>query len=222
MKREFFAALLACLMIWGTAWADGGISVYIDGAEVEFSVPPYLAHDRTMVPMRRIFEELDCEVEWNEPTQGINALRGETEIYMEIGNPVMVVSGSRITLDAPPELTEDTTFVPLRAVSEALGCAVGWNEAESRADILSASAMPGGAPDFSAIIGREPDFVSSDPEAYFYSGVSGDMAQAYRNALLGAGFMEFGAGDYSVYTKGDISVLAGLSGDVYRIVITDY
>ncbi len=222
MRRCLSAALLACLIMFGTAWADGGVSVYIDGTALEFSVQPYISNDRTMVPMRRIFEELGCEVEWDEAAQGITAVRGGTEIYMKIGDPVMNVNGVDVILDAPPELTEDTAFVPLRAVSETLGCTVGWNEAESRADILSASGLPGGVPDFSAVFGREPDFVSSTPKAYFYSGVSADTAQAYRNALLGAGFMEFGAGDYSVYTKGDISVLAGLSGDVYRIVITDY
>ena len=36
------------------------------------------------------------------------------------------VNGKTISLDAPPSIVDDRTFVPLRFVSEALGASVQW------------------------------------------------------------------------------------------------
>ena len=50
----------------------------------------------------------------------------------------MYKNGEAIQLDAPARLIDDGyTFVPLRAVSEALDCDVQWNEEQQRIDILS-------------------------------------------------------------------------------------
>ena len=42
----------------------------------------------------------------------------------------MAVNDEWIALDAPPRIVNDRTLIPLRAVAEALGAQVGWDEAE--------------------------------------------------------------------------------------------
>ena len=40
--------------------AEQPISVFVNGEKLEFDVAPVLLNDRTMVPMRKIFETLDA------------------------------------------------------------------------------------------------------------------------------------------------------------------
>ena len=51
------------------------------------------------------------------------------KIVMQIGNDVMLVDG-KVILDQPPMIVKETsrTLVPLRAVFEAAGFIVGWDE----------------------------------------------------------------------------------------------
>ena len=109
------------------------ISVSLDGQLLEFDVPPQIINDRTMVPMRAIFESLDYIVEWDGETQTIHAYNAESELsmIMQIDNNTMIVEdnsgdGSDITLDSPPVIVDGRTLVPVRAISEATGCKVEW------------------------------------------------------------------------------------------------
>ena len=53
--------------------ADDDISVYLNGNRLDFDVPPMLIDDRTMVPMRKIFEALEAEVQWDGASQRVTA-----------------------------------------------------------------------------------------------------------------------------------------------------
>ena len=43
--------------------ADDPISVYLDGVQLTFDVPPQLMNDRTMVPLRAVFEAMGAHVD---------------------------------------------------------------------------------------------------------------------------------------------------------------
>ena len=45
------------------------IKIYINNKKINFDVPPIMENDRTLVPMRVIFEALGAEVEWENETQ---------------------------------------------------------------------------------------------------------------------------------------------------------
>ena len=44
-------------------------------------------------------------------------------------------NGTELTLDAPPRIVNDRTLIPLRAVAEAFGAQVGWDEATQTATV---------------------------------------------------------------------------------------
>ena len=107
---------------------DDDVAVYVNGKLLEFDEEPVLENDRVLVPMRKIFEELDAEVIWEQSDRSIEAKKGGDIINLQIGNATLEKNGAEIALDTAPILENDTTMVPIRAVSEALDANVVWNE----------------------------------------------------------------------------------------------
>ncbi len=227
--KKLISFLAACLILAGAASAAEDISVYIDGNPLNTARAPYLKSDRTMVPMRPIFESLGCAVDWDEASQSVTSRKGGRVIIMSIGSDIMYADGAAVKLDVPPELLYDTTFVPLRAVSEALNCSVTWSGDTNSVFIVTPAApeIPmydkfGSVPDFGLIVGVTPNPVLDDGKIYCYENAPSDAAEKYADVMKSLGFDAFDAGEYVVYTKGGISVLAGSRGGVFRIVITNY
>lgn len=112
--------------------AAESVTVTLNGNPIEFDVPAQIINDRTMVPMRKIFESLGATVDWVEEQQGIIATKDSKIIVMKIGSSVMLVSDmasgeqKQIELDVPPMIVGDRTLVPVRAISESLGVSVDW------------------------------------------------------------------------------------------------
>lgn len=130
LKKQLVAALLlssaAALLSLSASAADNGLSVYVDGKKIDFDAPPVILSDRTMVPMRAIFEALGAEVTWDDETKTAIGTRGETEIALQVGNDEMRVGKREISLDAAPVIRSDRVLVPARAVAEAFGVSVDW------------------------------------------------------------------------------------------------
>jgi alpha-tubulin suppressor-like RCC1 family protein len=86
------------------------------------STAPYIAGDnRTMMPLRTVVEALGASVEWDEKTQTVYIYKNETRLSLIIGEPLPNGMGT-------PVLTNDSTFVPVRYIAEALGAIVEWDE----------------------------------------------------------------------------------------------
>lgn len=111
------------------AMASENIKVTVGGERVIFDVQPQLINDRTMVPLRAIFEALDATVSWDDATQVIKAMKGNTLIRLEIDDNTMWVNSKKVTLDVPATLVNGRTLVPVRAISEAFDLKVDWIEA---------------------------------------------------------------------------------------------
>lgn len=104
------------------------ISVTVDGEAVDFDAQPEMVNERTMVPMRAIFEKLGAEVSWDQPTQTVTAVAGDKRITATVGETSMFVNGEEKVMDVAPYIKEERTYVPARFVSEALGCVVDWDQ----------------------------------------------------------------------------------------------
>lgn len=109
------------------------ITVIYNGTEIEFDQPPVTMFDRTLVPMRAIFEAMGATVTWVEDTETILATKGDITIALQINNNTLFKnSGANkesVELDVPAQLVGERTLVPVRAISEAFTATVGWDEA---------------------------------------------------------------------------------------------
>lgn len=107
------------------------VTVVLDGQTLQFPTQdPIITDGRTLVPMRTIFEALGADVEWidEDGVQSIVATTEDTTINMTINSDKFYVNGEEKMLDVPAQLINDKTLVPIRAISESLGCYVGWDE----------------------------------------------------------------------------------------------
>ncbi|MED1665028.1 copper amine oxidase N-terminal domain-containing protein [Brevibacillus laterosporus] len=113
------------------------IVIFIDGELQVFKKAPVEINGRTLVPLRAIFEALGARVDWDEATQTVTAMKDGTTIKLTIGSKVAYKNGKKLNLDVPAQLFNgDTTMVPIRFVSEALGAKVTW-DGYSNAVIIS-------------------------------------------------------------------------------------
>lgn len=132
MKKKISLVLLSLAMAFNTCslvgYADGGISVTLNGEALTFDVQPQLIDDRTMVPLRKIFEAMGAVVDWNDDTQTVTATKGNEKVVATINSKNVYINGETKTLDVPPMVIDDRTLVPVRFVAEAFGANVDWNE----------------------------------------------------------------------------------------------
>ena len=144
--KKIIALLIAVITLFSSVgvFAEQSVAVTLDGQQIEFDVPAQVINDRTMVPMRKIFEALGATVDWVEAEQGIVAIKGSKLIAMKIDSSIMLVTDvvtgeqKRIELDVPPMIVDDRTLVPVRAISESLGVTVDWIE-ETQTVVLTSN-----------------------------------------------------------------------------------
>lgn len=112
------------------------IKILVDGKEIAADVPPVIVNDRTMVPLRAIFEALGAEVSWDAESRTAKGARGDTAVEIQIDNRLMRRNGEELELDVPAQLINDRTMVPVRAVSESFHAEVDWI-AETRTVVVT-------------------------------------------------------------------------------------
>ncbi|NLV22472.1 MAG: MBL fold metallo-hydrolase [Syntrophomonadaceae bacterium] len=136
-KNLTFVLAILILGIFVGAVQAASPTVVLNGQQLTFDVPPVIDDGRTLVPLRTIFESLGADVNWDVSTSTVTAKRDNTTISLQIGNATAYKNGSGIKLDVPAKLVENRTMVPLRFVSEALGCSVSWNPTNYIVEITS-------------------------------------------------------------------------------------
>ena len=138
--KKFITILLCalCFMMTVPVSAENTppITVEMDRNPVSFDVPPQIINDRTMVPMRAVFEMFGMAVEWNGELRTITATQEDKVIRMQIDSHVLIISSEARYLDVPPTIVESRTLVPVRAISEALDCKVEW-DGETRKVVIT-------------------------------------------------------------------------------------
>ena len=116
---------------------SGHVSVELDGELVAFpDVTPFIENGRTLTPLRAVCEAAGLTVDWNGGT--VTVTDGETAAALTLGDPVITVNGvPGAALEAAPRIVMDRTLIPIRALMEAFGYDVGWEEATRRVVITT-------------------------------------------------------------------------------------
>ena len=132
MRKILLALILIISLIPAIVQANE-ITVLVNGYELTSNISAQIVNNRTMLPMRAIFERIGARVIWMETEKIIFATKGDLLITMQINNNIMSVQRTNsdevktIELDSPPVIRDNSTIVPVRAVAESLGAYVGWD-----------------------------------------------------------------------------------------------
>lgn len=104
------------------------VNIVIDGEKMTATdMPPVILEDRTLVPARAVFETMGAEVAWNAQTKEVYVKKESDVVILKIDDEIGIKNGIAFTMDVPAKIINDRTVIPVRAVSEALGCEVGWD-----------------------------------------------------------------------------------------------
>lgn len=90
-------------------------------------IAPYIKNGRVMVPIRFVSEALGFSVEWDQVFKIVSINVDSRKIRLQVNNKTADLFGKVYMLDAPPEIINNTTFVPLRFISENFGASVTWD-----------------------------------------------------------------------------------------------
>jgi len=101
--------------------------VVVDGELLRFDTQPLVYQNRTLVPMRMIFESLGADVSWEAATSTAVARLGNVTLRLPIGSPKVMKNGTSLQLDVPAQLVNGRTMVPVRFIAEAFGSQVDWD-----------------------------------------------------------------------------------------------
>lgn len=139
MKKRWviLAGLVAGLGMSSAAGAASAVQVTINGKLQTYDQPPVIVNERTLVPLRGIFEALGAQVEWFAERQTVVATKGDTRIALVLGSPAVKKNDEWTSIDVPPQLIGGRTMVPMRFVSEAFGAQVEWQAATNTVAITA-------------------------------------------------------------------------------------
>ncbi|MGS0763256.1 N-acetylmuramoyl-L-alanine amidase [Syntrophomonas curvata] len=112
-------------------------AVILDGRQLTFEVSPIIENDRTLVPLRAIFEAMGASVDWDNKTRTVTSVKDGTTVILAIGSTRPTVNGQAWPLDVPAKIKNDRTLAPLRFVGEAFGGKVDWNNTTRTITITS-------------------------------------------------------------------------------------
>lgn len=138
--KKIICSLLAVLCIFACILPVGAaddILVVLDGTQLTFDVPPQIIKDRTMVPIRAIFEALGAEVDWDAETRTVTATIDDYTVQCTIDQKTMIAGGEKVQMDVAPVIVDGRTLMPVRFAAEAFDCTVVWVGSARTAYIVS-------------------------------------------------------------------------------------
>ena len=104
------------------------ITARLNDAPMNFEKSPVIKDGRVLVPLRAIFEAMGATVAWDGNAQKATSSKNGTTVEITIGSNVLYKNGAAVALDVPAQLIDGYTMVPVRAVAEAFGAEVAWDD----------------------------------------------------------------------------------------------
>jgi outer membrane protein assembly factor BamB len=104
----------------------------VNGVSNTLDSPPIIKNSRTLLPIRAVVEALGGSVGWDATERKVTVSLGSKTIELWIGKSTAKVNGADIPIDAAnpkvvPEIISSRTMLPLRFITENLGCDVQWD-----------------------------------------------------------------------------------------------
>ena len=140
MKRAVSILLMVVFMtMCVNVSAQTDVKVTLDGNEIYFPDAKSFIdqRDRVLVPIRFVSEALGALVDWENESRTAVIKQGNDEIRYTVYQPMAYLNGEMMVMDTYGILKDERTLVPIRFISELLGCTVVWDEKTATVVITS-------------------------------------------------------------------------------------
>ena len=112
----------------------------VNGEMIKMDVSPSIVESRTMLPIRYAATPLGADVGWDDATRKVTVSLESTKLELWIGQSNALINGQSVAIDpdnanVKPLIINDRTMLPLRFVTEALGCDVDWDDVNRKVTI---------------------------------------------------------------------------------------
>ena len=120
----------------------GSSIAYINGEAQTLDSAPINRNNRTMLPVRFLanaFGVSNDGIKWDAATRTATLTNSEVTIVVTIDAPEMTVNGEKVALDSPAIIENNRTYLPVRAIANALGVAnenITWDSATNTATLV--------------------------------------------------------------------------------------
>ncbi len=108
----------------------------------QMDTAPVTREGRTMLPVRCVAESLGANVAWDEASKKVTVALGDKVIELRIEKNKAMVNGREVMIDPdnplvmPYTVPPGRTMLPVRFISENLGCQVEWDPATQEARLI--------------------------------------------------------------------------------------
>lgn len=122
----------------GKPLPPSSINLILNGKLNPLEEQAILKNGTTLASLRGIAQELGATVTWHEETKTAIVQKEQTIIKVQLDSSTVDFDGKNLPLAVPAQIINDSIFVPVRFVSEALGSKVLWDPVTSTVEILTA------------------------------------------------------------------------------------
>ncbi|MBQ9519193.1 MAG: peptidylprolyl isomerase [Firmicutes bacterium] len=139
MKKTVLTVLFTMAMSCAVSAANTA-NITVNGSQIDADA--IIVDGRTLVPVRGVFEKLGFAVEWQNETKTANFKGAGYSIDIKSGETGFYCLNTRtgenslVKPDVPQQIIDGHFYIPLRAVSEAIGADVNWNAETKTAEIV--------------------------------------------------------------------------------------
>ncbi|MDD4299014.1 MAG: stalk domain-containing protein, partial [Bacilli bacterium] len=113
------------------AETKNNIAITINDEHVEFNdnlgYPFIDSNNRSLVPFRVTLEKFGAKVSWDNTNKIAIAEKYGYKVEVPIGKSYISKDGERIEIDTSAQIIDGRTYLPIRAVFEAFGAKVSWD-----------------------------------------------------------------------------------------------
>lgn len=126
-KRNRLAfVLLLTLLIMLPMTARAEVTVFFNQQQISFDQQPIVDQQakRTLVPFRALWETLGGEAWYDDTSHTVIGIKEDQIIELPVDQDIAILNGDQVKLDVSTKIINGRVMVPLRFVSENLGCQV--------------------------------------------------------------------------------------------------
>ena len=119
---------------------DVNLKINVDGKRVTMDVSPQLKSAVTYVPISFIAKELGATVEWQSPR--VILRKDGIKLTSTVGSSIYTRGDEQFSVKDTPILHNNRVLVPLRVISEQLGCDVDYDAVKKEINIKRRAGAP--------------------------------------------------------------------------------